>query len=106
MKKFLSVLIIILLISPQANALGMKSTMNKIMDSWMGEKIEKVFQYWGYPDDERNIAGRKQYYWTSSKFVATPTYTNATANIYNNTTTINGWTYGGGTINAYCNRML
>ena len=51
MKKCLSVLIIILLISPQANALGMKSTMNKIMDSWMGEKIEKVFQYWGYPDD-------------------------------------------------------
>lgn len=72
MKKFLSVLIIILLISPHANALGMKSTMNKIMDSWMGEKIEKVFQYWGYPDDERNIAGRNLYYWTSSKFVQHP----------------------------------
>ena len=106
MKKFLSVLIIILLISPQANALGMKSTMNKIMDSWLGENIEKVFRYWGYPDDERNIAGRKLYYWTSSKFVTAPAYTNATANRYNNTTTINGWTYGGGAINAYCNRML
>lgn len=106
MKKIIIILIAILLISSEANAIGMKSTMNKIMDSWLGENIEKVFMHWGYPDDERNIAGRKLYYWTSSKFVTAPAYTNATANRYNNTTTINGWTYGGGSINAYCNRML
>lgn len=43
---------------------------------------------------------------TSLKFVTAPAYTNATANRYNNSTTINGWTYGDGTINTYCNRML
>ena len=44
-------------------AVGTKSTMNKIMNSWNGEHIDSVIAKWGYPTKESTIAGHKLYIW-------------------------------------------
>lgn len=42
---------------------GSESVMEKIMNSWMGCHINGVIDQWGYPDYEKNIAGRKLFVW-------------------------------------------
>ena len=68
MKKFVILLSCFLLIPNAANAIGTKSTMNKIMDSWQNYHVNDVIDIWGYPTSEKIIAGRKLYYWTESNF--------------------------------------
>ncbi len=54
--------------SPTAMAIGQKSTMRNIMRSWVGENIDTVIEYWGSPTEEKEIAGRKLFYWKSSYY--------------------------------------
>jgi len=89
-----------------AQAFGIKKTMRAIMGSWVGKNIDSVIASWGYPDYEKTIAGRKLYYWNWEYTVGNPTYTNARAHTYGNTTNINAYTYGGGTRDISCNRIL
>ena len=49
MRKFIILLLAIILIQPTSYAVGMKKTMNKVMDIWIGENIDTVIDYWGYP---------------------------------------------------------
>lgn len=65
MRKLVILSLFLLITSIPANAVGMKSTMNKLMDSWVGEDINSVIDLWGYPSEERNIAGRHLYYWNN-----------------------------------------
>ena len=71
MKKYIAILLNIILIQPVTFAAGMKNTMGKVMDSWIGENIDKVIDSWGYPSSEKEIAGKKLYYWTKSSYVIT-----------------------------------
>lgn len=71
MKKYIAILLTIILIQPVTFAAGMKNTMGKVMDSWIGENIDKVIDSWGYPSSEKEIAGKKLYYWTKSSYVIT-----------------------------------
>ena len=57
MKKFLIVLFIITFFPTVSFAIGTKDTMKRIMDSWIGENIETVIDHWGYPTQEKTIAG-------------------------------------------------
>ena len=68
MKKFLIVLFIITFFPTVSFAIGTKDTMNRIMDSWIGENIETVIDHWGYPTQEKTIAGKKLYYWINSSY--------------------------------------
>ena len=68
MKKILTFLSIFLLLQNASFAVGVKSTMTKIMDSWIGENINTVTDTWGYPTSEKVINKRKLYYWTESHF--------------------------------------
>ena len=88
MKKYIILFIFIILIQPTSYAVGMKNTMGKVMESWVGENINIVIDKWGYPTDTKEIAGRKLYYWSNSQFYVT-------GNQYG--------TYGG---QATCNRIL
>ena len=106
MKKFFILLFIFLFVPVNAQAVGVKKTMASIMDSWVGESINAVIKCWGYPTNEKNIAGKKLYYWDWSYNVTQPVHTNAQAYTYGNTTNINAYTYGGGTYNVSCNRIL
>ena len=106
MKKNIILLLVFLLMPISAQAFGIKKTMATIMDSWGGESIDAVIKCWGYPTNEKTMAGKTLYYWDWEYTVRNPAYTNAQANTYGNTTNINAYTYGGGTRNVYCNRIL
>ena len=73
MKKFIILLLLltIILIQPSSFAVGMKNTMGKVMDSWIGENIDTVINSWGYSSSEKEIAGKKLYYWLNSSYVVT-----------------------------------
>jgi hypothetical protein len=37
--------------------------MDKIMNSWIGAPLEEAISQWGFPDEERKLAGRHIYVW-------------------------------------------
>ncbi len=106
MKKIFVLFLTILLIPTNAQAFGINKTMKTIMSSWNGESINSVIRRWGYPTNQRTVAGRTLYYWDWVYTVGTPVYTNATANTYGDTIHINSYSYGGGTRHVWCNRIL
>ncbi len=69
MKKIIVAVIVCLFLQTSVFAYGIKSTMSKIMESWKGESIDSVIKVWGYPTDEKTIAGRKLFYWTEKSFI-------------------------------------
>ena len=71
MKKILSVLIILLATTVSTFAFGVDSTMATVMDSWKGSHIDKVIDRWGYPTDEKTVAGHKIYIWKTERTVTT-----------------------------------
>jgi len=52
-------------------AFGVDSTMSTVMDSWKGCHIDKVIDRWGYPTDEKTVAGHKIYIWKTERTVTT-----------------------------------
>ncbi len=60
MKKILASLFILFIFQ---NGVYANATMDKVMDSWKGENIDTVLKYWGYPSEEKSIAGHKLLYW-------------------------------------------
>ena len=59
MKKLL--LFFLLFITTSANA--WERYMDKCIASWIGYPLESVIKRWGYPDQEKVIAGKKLYIW-------------------------------------------
>ena len=116
MKKLLSLFVVILIALP-ASA-GVKSFMEKCLNSWVGYSLDDVMKSWGYPTGEREIAGKHLYYWNLSKTGYVPQTSNTTgssnayANSYGNSVYGNGTynstttTYGGYSVTYYCNRTL
>ncbi len=116
MKKIFAIFLFFLICSP-AYA-GVKSFMEKCLDSWVGYSLDSLIAKWGYPNDEKEIAGKHLYIWQNSKTGYVPqtstTYGNVNTNAnyygnsiygignYNSTTT----TYGCYSINYYCTRTI
>lgn len=42
---------------------GTTRLMNEVIASWHGAHIDEAIARWGYPTDERTIAGRRLVYW-------------------------------------------
>ena len=68
MKRFILIIFALFLISLQAFAGSQKSTMEKIMNSWLGENLETVIKKWGYPTRTQSIADHKLYYWDKKEY--------------------------------------
>lgn len=62
MKKLFITLFLIIITSASVQAFENKA-MDKLMESWVGENINTVIDIWGYPTKEKEILGRKLYYW-------------------------------------------
>lgn len=98
MKKFLFTILIIVFAQISAFSFGIDSTMATVMDSWKGCHIDQVIEQWGYPEEEKTIAGHKLYIWrtertsTSSEYSETRTHSDKKGRTYYTTDT-----YGGGT---------
>jgi hypothetical protein len=61
-------------LKPMTLAVGTKSTMNNIMNSWNGEHIDSVIAKWGYPSREKTIAGHKLYIWDNGSAITESTW--------------------------------
>jgi hypothetical protein len=89
---------------------GGPGVMDRIMVSWMGASADEVMRQWGYPHEERNVAGKKLLVWHRNVQLAMPVTatTTGTANrvgpstYYSGTTTVSG----GGVSNWSCVRIL
>ena len=98
MKKFLSIILLMFSMQVSTFAFGVDSTMTTVMDSWKGCHIDKVIDRWGYPTEEKTIAGHKIYIWktertvTTSEHTTTTPHTDSKGKTYYTTNT-----YGGGT---------
>ncbi len=44
-------------------------TMDTVLSSWYGSSVDEVIARWGYPDVERNVAGRQLLEWDKSGVV-------------------------------------
>ena len=62
MKKIILSLILLLLIVPLSSN-AWELFMDKCIKSWIGYPLDSVIKSWGYPDYEKNIAGKKLYIW-------------------------------------------
>ena len=74
MNKILVILLALLCTTISVFAFGVDSTMATVMDSWKGCHIDKVIDRWGYPTDERTIAGHKLYIWKTERTVTNDGY--------------------------------
>jgi len=75
MKKFLSIIFLLIITAIPVFAFGVDSTMSTVMNSWMGCHIDRVIDRWGYPTDEKTIAGHKLYIWKTERVVNNEAYT-------------------------------
>lgn len=56
------IILICLLLIP-ASAYAWETFMDKCIKSWIGYPLNSLIKLWGYPDEEKNIAGKKLYIW-------------------------------------------
>ncbi len=105
MKKVMVLCLTTLIFSGAVGAAGMDSTMKAVLNSWVGQNINTVIDKWGYPSEEKTIAGRKLYYWRQDGTFYAPTETSGTVNTYGNTSYINALSYGGAQ-SVSCTRIL
>ena len=107
MKKILSILLIMFATTISAFAFGVDSTMSTVMESWKGCHIDKVIDVWGYPTEEKTVAGHKIYIWkterteTTSEYTTTKKHTDKKGKTYYTTET-----YGGDTELLTTERIL
>ena len=93
-----------------ACASGGAGLMDGIMNSWVGASADDIMRQWGYPHEERSIAGKRLLVWNRNVQLAMPqtATTSGTVNrigqtaYYSGTTTVSG----GGTSNWNCTRIL
>lgn len=48
-----------------------ETVMSRCMNSWVGYTIDDVINKWGYPTSEKELAGKKLYYWDSHQSYVT-----------------------------------
>lgn len=60
-----------------------------------GQNVEKLFQYWGLPNGEGKVAGKRYYVWTNQfeSSITLPRYN--TANVYGNSSYYGNYGYYG-----------
>ena len=71
MKKLL-VILFLFIFSALPSFAGMKSTMNRLMESWTGENINSVVELWGSPSEIKTTDNGKIYYWKKSTDIIAP----------------------------------
>ena len=102
MKKIITVLFMLLIFQSCVYA---DTAMDRVMNSWQGENIDTVIRYWGYPHEERTLAGHKLLYWYQNQnpqYIQTSAYTGTVTQGYctrilevNENNTVSSWQYEG-----------
>ncbi|MBR2525668.1 hypothetical protein IKE67_04310 [bacterium] len=98
MKKVLYIFLSIILVQVSAFGFGVDNTMSTVMDSWKGCHIDRVIDRWGFPTEEKTIAGHKIYIWKTERIESSSGYTETKAHKDSKGRTYYTTdTYGGGT---------
>lgn len=105
MKKLLYIIICMFIALPVFA--GVRSFMEKCLDSWIGYSIDSVIDAWGYPASEKEIAGKHLFIWENTKAVYVPQISDSSV-IFNNKNSadVNTYSYGGYNITYSCARIL
>lgn len=85
MKKILYIVLLMTIICLPVKA---EEFMERALNTWVGYTVNDVIAVWGYPKEEKVIAGRRLFYWTNSHY-------SVSGNQYG--------VYGG---EYYCNKIL
>jgi hypothetical protein len=89
---------------------GGAGLMSGIMQSWEGSNVDDVIAQWGYPHEERRVAGKRLLVWHRNVqgYVPGVATTYGSANVIGNTAFYSGTTTysGGGIISGNCVRIL
>ena len=88
MKKFLLSAAVLALVCTSVHAWG-REIMDTIMSSWYGESIDSVINKWGYPTDEKSIAGKKLIIWSEGTEHSVDTWGDSDKD---------GWSWGTATV--------
>ncbi|MBQ7450081.1 hypothetical protein IJS77_01590 [bacterium] len=67
MIKKLLIGILLFIFSALPSYAGMQTTMERLMESWVGENIDSVINLWGQPTEEKISAERKFYCWNKNQ---------------------------------------
>ena len=70
-KKFV-IIVLLFIFSTLPSFAGMKSTMNRLMESWTGENINSVVELWGSPSEIKTTDNGKIYYWNKRTDIIAP----------------------------------
>ena len=98
MKRILFTLLLMISVQICAFGFGVESTMTTVMDSWKGCHIDQVIDRWGYPTEEKTIAGHKIFVWKTERIETDNEYTETKAHKdKKGRTYYTTETYGGGT---------
>jgi len=108
MHRFLTKIIILLLLTIFSVSCSSTKTMQGIMSSWVGSDINQVIDQWGFPDEEKVVNERRIFIWHNNKHYYLPQTTTTTGSVNPYTGSFNATTYGGGGQNIYgnCDRIL
>ena len=107
MKKIFCLMLFMLSFQTASFGFGIDSTMTTVMNSWIGCHIDRVIDRWGYPEEEKTIAGHKLYIWrtertsTTDEYTTTKPHTDKKGRTYYTSTT-----YGGETTVLTTERIL
>ena len=85
---------------------GCSGTMNQIMSSWNGSHIDQVISRWGYPDEVKDLGGRRLFLWYQNKAYYMPQSSTTTGQVYGSSYYGHTTTTGGYTMQATCTRIL
>ncbi len=66
MRRFAVMLLVAFFTFGVASVSDAKTLMDKIMNSWVGASLDDAFAQWGFPEEERKIAGKLIYIWLDS----------------------------------------
>ena len=107
MKKYFLFVMLIILININPCYAGTKSFMETALNSWLGYNVNDIINYWGYPTAEKSVAGRKLYVWQTSNSIYIPQNSHSNVSSYGyGYANVNTQTYGGYSINTYCNKTI
>ena len=106
MKKILGLFLVFISIQVCSFAFGVDSTMTTVIDSWKGCNIDKVIDRWGYPTEEKTIAGHKIFIWKTERTVTTSEHTTTTPHKDKKGRTYYTTTTTGGDIEIYTTERI
>lgn len=97
--KFIVIFLSVILLISCANT-------KKIMNSWKGKNLDELFTAWGYPDEEKEIAGKTLYYWHDENVMTMPASSQTFSNFNNNQIFTKTYVDSGGTYPRKCSRII